>query len=130
MVDSRQKLAIRLLCAGGVGEKYASNFIDRNIARADNIDLSRSYGDGDGKTDPAVYRDGTWYLLQSLNGWAEFQWGISTDIPVPADYDGDGRTDAAVFRDGPWWLRQSASGVSVHQFGMADDKPVPAAFVN
>ena len=85
--------------------------------------------DGDGKTDLAVYRDGTWYIQQSSEGYAEFQWGITSDIPAPADYDGDGKTDAAVFRDGVWYLRQTTSGVSIQQFGLANDKPIPAAYL-
>ena len=82
--------------------------------------------DGDGKTDQAVYRNGTWYILQSSQGFTAFPFGIATDIPAPADYDGDGRTDAAVFRDGTWYLRQSANGVSIQQFGLANDQPILA----
>ena len=33
-----------------------------------------------------------------MNQWAYYQWGLSTDIPVPGDFDGDGRTDLAVYR--------------------------------
>lgn len=40
--------------------------------------------EGDGKTDIAVFRSGTWYLLQTTTGFAGVQFGISTDIPVPS----------------------------------------------
>ena len=62
--------------------------------------------DGDGKTDPAVFRPdtatnyGTWYINNSSTGQATIQqFGLATDVPAPADYDGDGRADIAVWRD-------------------------------
>jgi hypothetical protein len=76
-----------------------------------------------------VYRDGTWYVQQSAQGFTAFQFGLATDIPAPADYDGDGKTDAAVFRDGIWYLRQSANGFAATQFGLATDKPVPTNYL-
>jgi hypothetical protein len=42
--------------------------------------------DGDGTDDIAVYRNGEWWLLQSTAGIAGVNWGLSTDIPVPAAY--------------------------------------------
>jgi hypothetical protein len=39
--------------------------------------------DGDGKTDVAVYRENTWYLLQSTQGFAAVQFGATGDKPVP-----------------------------------------------
>jgi len=39
--------------------------------------------DGDGKTDLAVYRAGVWYLLGSTAGFSAFQFGLSTDVPIP-----------------------------------------------
>jgi len=41
--------------------------------------------DGDGRTDIAVYRNGTWYIVQSSNGqFATHQFGASSDIPIAA----------------------------------------------
>jgi hypothetical protein len=39
--------------------------------------------DGDGKADVAVFRNGTWYLLQSTNGFTGVQFGEATDRPIP-----------------------------------------------
>jgi hypothetical protein len=68
--------------------------------------------DGDGRSDVAVYRDGTWYILRSLDGGATVTgWGgLAQDIPVPGDYDGDGRVDIAVYRAGTWYILRSLDG--------------------
>lgn len=64
--------------------------------------------DGDGKTDLAVYRDGTWYLQRSMLGFAAI-----------------GRTDIAVYRDGVWHVKLSWAGYRAFQFGSPGDIPVP-----
>ena len=86
--------------------------------------------DGDGRNDYAVYRpsNGTWYLLNSTNGFTAVQFGIATDKPVVGDYDGDGRDDLAVFRSGIWYLLQSTSGFTSFQFGNPTDLPAPADY--
>jgi len=68
-------------------------------------------------------------LNRSAAGFAEMQFGITTDVPSPADYDGDGQADVAVFRDGIWYLNRSTAGFTGVQFGSANDNPVPNAFV-
>ena len=77
---------------------------------------------------------GIWYVLLSgtnYTSYVAYQWGISTDIPIPADYDGDGKTDAAVYRP-------PAALVCVHSsqrdhlrqvsMGRQHDIPVPADY--
>ena len=82
--------------------------------------------------DIAVWRpsNGTWYIRNI----ATIQWGLTGDIPVPADYDGDGDVDPAVYRPGNatgyppnlgvWYIY----GGSTIQHGLATDIPVPADY--
>ena len=90
--------------------------------------------DGDGKTDPAVYRSstGTWYVLEWSTDYTSslsFAWGLSTDTPVPGDYDGDGLTDPAVFRPstGGWFVLQSSTNYTTSfgvLWGLSTDTPI------
>jgi len=82
--------------------------------------------DGDGRTDPAVYRPSTgeWWALGSQSGYTQpilERWGASSTIPIPADYDGDNRTDLVFYNPGPavdgapagrWNSRYSSNGFS------------------
>lgn len=86
---------------------------------------------GDGRTDPAIYRDGLWAINPCIGCNAQFfQFGTSGDIPVAADYDGDGIDDIAVWRpsEGIWYLNQSAAGFTAFQWGSAGDVPVNGDF--
>jgi hypothetical protein len=106
-------------------------FLSINAAAVDNsfkLDF-----DGDGRTDIALYREGSrdlsvaplpsiWYFLSTRTGvTSAVQWGRSLDIPAPADYDGDGRTDVGIYRwwnfdsgdANEWWLSRSSGGHQV-----------------
>lgn len=80
--------------------------------------------DGDSRDDPAVYRNGVWYLLKSSEGFTGIQFGISTDKATPADFDGNGSAELGVYRNGIWYILKSNGELRVEQFGIADDKPV------
>ena len=84
--------------------------------------------DGDFRSDISVFRpsNGAWYLLRSTAGLWIPQWGISTDVIVPADYDGDLKTDVAVWRpsDGNFYILNSFDDtVRVENFGLNGDIP-------
>jgi PKD repeat protein/flagellar hook assembly protein FlgD len=80
--------------------------------------------DGDGATDPAVFRasTGAWYI----EGQDPAYFGLAGDIPVPCDFDGDGADDLAVFRpsSGGWYI----DGREPAFYGLPGDVPVPADF--
>ncbi len=87
--------------------------------------------DGDKKIDYAVYRNGTWFIMNSSNGSVRTkQFGMADDKAVPGDYDGDGKTDIAIFRQssGQWWLDTSSEGVKVLNFGLNGDIPTVGDF--
>lgn len=84
--------------------------------------------DGDDNVDAAVYRNGTWYILNSSDSQVQIrQLGVATDKPIPGDYDGDGKTDIAVWRPstGVWYIYRSSDGTyDIRQFGLDGDIPI------
>lgn len=76
----------------------------------------------DGMSDLAFYNTGTW----TVNGLANVTYGISGDIPAPADYDGNGKTDYAIFRpsEGKFYIK----GQTTVTWGVAGDIPVPGDY--
>ncbi len=116
-------LAFRITYRGGDGNDVVITRVNRTYFDFDN----------DGKSDISVFRpeNGTWYLNQSAEGFRAVQFGVATDVIVPADYDADNRTDIAVFRpsDTNWYiLRSSDNTFATIRFGQSEDIPVPNDF--
>ncbi len=98
--------------------------------------------DGDGKTDPSIFRPSgcgpgcpgnEWWWLNSSNGTnGAVQFGSATaDIITPADFTGDGKTDIARWRPstGVWWvLRSDDLSFYTFPFGANGDIPMPADY--
>ncbi|MFG2044299.1 hypothetical protein ACGFI8_40260, partial [Dactylosporangium sp. NPDC048998] len=90
----------------------------RYIHIIDNLSARRvtSDFDGDGKSDPALFRPGTgeWMAVYGSGGGHSLAsgWGGPGDIPVVGDYNGDGKTDIAMFRpsNGTWYEVDTGSG--------------------
>jgi uncharacterized delta-60 repeat protein len=112
------------------------SFIRRQSASAANIPwgvfsdkIAPADFNGDCRTDLVIFRDGNWWILNSVNFTVtHIPFGQSGDIPVPADYDGDNIADAAVYRQGNWYIQRSRDGFIGIQFGLATDKPVPGDY--
>lgn len=88
-------------------------------------------------TDLAVVRTGangqkTWFMqTPGTNSYKQMDFGLSSDVNVPADYDGDGFTDVAVWRPstGVWYIIRSNSNILfAKQWGAAGDIPQPARY--
>ncbi len=99
-----------------VGQTSIGSGSDYAIARYDAGDTSTLANraqfdyDGDGRADVSVFRPSTstWYILNSGNASVSVRaFGISGDLPIPADFDGDSKTDIAIYRNGNWWYSLS-----------------------
>ncbi|MEO6222330.1 MAG: hypothetical protein ABIP90_03705 [Vicinamibacterales bacterium] len=83
--------------------------------------------DGDGKTDPVIFRGGTWWINRSTAGIMVVDWGLTADTKLCGDYDKDGKSDVTVWRGGApgeagFWVLQSSNGAAVFEpFGQTGD---------
>ena len=94
--------------------------------------------DGDGKTDPGVWRasQGIWIVPLSGSNYTSFffsQWGQAGDFPVVADFDGDGLADIGFYRDGLWGILRSSQNYSFAtalfiSWGGQDRQPIVGDF--
>jgi hypothetical protein len=90
--------------------------------------------DGDGKSDPTIWRPGvsaTFWSLLSTGGVRGQTWGTDGDDPrMVGDYDGDGRDDFTIYRPGTggnssiYFILQSTNGsVRAELWGADGDLP-------
>lgn len=106
------------------------------------VDLA-AQGRSSEQADLRVFRPSTnvWHTrAQSESGsYSAYQFGLPTDVLVPADYDGDGETDVAVWRPetGVWYIQLSTTGETRYHYwgtttayptGYLQDVPVPADY--
>ena len=92
--------------------------------------------DGDGMTDPAMYRElsGLWAGLFSGSGYAYVSgtFGGPGYMAVPADFDGDGLTDPAVYNEttAQWYVLYSGDGYRINSgvFGGPGFMGIPADY--
>ena len=88
--------------------------------------------EGDGKADPTIYRNGSWYVLQSSSSLPMgMSFGLATDKPLAGDFDGDGKSDFAVFRPstGVWYVwKSSINNFTATAWGLSTDVPVSADY--
>jgi hypothetical protein len=84
--------------------------------------------DGDMKWDIAIWRAGTFYILQSSDGALRVvPFGQNGDNPlITQDFDGDGKADPAVTRlvggNRIWYIQRSLLGFTSVQFGQVNDE--------
>ena len=83
--------------------------------------------DGSGSFDIAVFRAGTWFILDQTNNTFRTEYfGQSGDVPSPNDYDKDGKADLTVARSENgqrvWYSRLSGNNqLRIIQWGLSGD---------
>jgi len=83
--------------------------------------------DGDAAADIAVFRAGTWYIIESSTGtFRADSFGQSGDVPAPNDYDRDGKADLTVARSENgvrvWYIRRSSDNQFYRvEWGLSSD---------
>ena len=129
IISQTSLCSVRPMATGTISAVPPVQLSAVHFGQAGDIPVAADF-DGDGVTDPAVYRNGQWFVLGSTAGFSSLSFGLATDIPQVGDYDGDGRADFAVYRqsNGTWYIMGSAAGFSAVQFGNSTDIPAAADF--
>ena len=89
---------------------------------------------GDGRSDPGIFRPGSalWYSPSGSGAAFQIFFGAPGDIPVPGDYDGDRLVDAVIWRpsSGLWYGPRTGAATIVVQLlmGQSGDIPVPCDY--
>ena len=112
---------------GENGELYIAHLggsIHQLMSRAIPSDFN-----GDGLTEPTIYRNGAWLKF----GAGQNVWTGQTSaqcIPAPADYDGDGVVDLSMLCNGAWHFFNSNGTYrkGIWTGGRPGDLPAPADF--
>ncbi len=96
--------------------------------------------DGDGADDIGVYdadgfpgwaKPGSWYFMQSTDGFRTETFGYAGTVPFVGDFDGDGKADFGCYDAagnygapaGSWYFMQSIDGFRTETFGYAGTVP-------
>jgi hypothetical protein len=85
---------------------------------------------GDGRTTPGRFLDGTWWLRDGSGRTTVVSYGGAGDVPIVGDWDGNGRDSLGIIRGRTWHLRNSlSSGTADRSFtyGRVTDGDVPIA---
>ncbi len=84
---------------------------------------------GDGVDTEGVFRDGTWYVRDSLTGGEarSFTFGRAGDVAVCGDWNGTGGDGIGVVRGSRWFLRNRASAGVFFSFLFGDERARPVA---
>lgn len=138
----------KILAVGKISNGSDYDFqVVRYLGDAAPSSTARFDFDGDGKTDPSVFRptpgvaaktsgpeasSSQWWVYRSSDGGnLAYGFGNADDVPVAADYTGDGKTDVAFFRpsDSTWYiLRSDDLTYYAFPFGASGDTPAPGDF--
>ena len=130
--ESDETVGGRTIVVTDNGTEYAAETVEARYMQS----LTAADFDGDGKADPAVYRDadGAWSAMLSGAGYtpAAAVFGGAGWRAVPADYDGDYKADPGIYNihSGAWQALLSGAGYAPAGtvFGGENWLPLPADY--